>query len=262
MNWIDKLERRFGHIAVPGLIRIIVMLNAAAFGLLYLNPHWIGALVLNPDRVMQGEVWRLASYLFIPPSMKLLWMLCSLYFLWLMGEGLEQEWGAFRLNLFYLCGMVGTTLVAFFLVRESVTNFFLNLSIFLAFATVLPDFEILLFFILPVKVKWLGLLSALFIGVEILFSDFPYNLVPIVALGNYLFFFGPHFFRVARTNREASHRRAQFKAASLDETVETRHRCAVCGKTELDDPELEFRVAEDDREYCRAHLAQAGVKQA
>lgn len=261
MNWLDKLERRFGHIAVPGLMRIIVVLNAVAFVLLYLDPSWINTLVLSPVRVMHGEVWRLVSYLFIPPDTNPWWVLFALYFLWLMGEGLEQEWGAFRLNVFYLCGMLATTLVAFFIVRGSVTNFFLNLSIFLAFATVLPDFEILLFFILPVKVKWLGLLAAAFIGAEVLLSDYPADLVPIISLGNYLLFFGPHFFQKAKTNREASHRRAQFKAASFDDTVETRHRCAACGKTELDDPDLEFRVAEDDKEYCLKHLAQAGQKQ-
>ncbi len=260
MNWLDKLEQRFGHIAVPGLMRIIVILNAVAFLLLYLHPDWIRALVLDPEHVMQGEVWRLVSYLFIPPIMNLLWVAFALYFLWMMGEGLEQEWGAFRLNIFYLCGMIGTTLVAFFLVRGPVTNTDLNLSVFLAFATVLPDFEILLFFILPVKVKWIGLLAAALIGAQIIFSSYPYNLVPIVSLGNYLIFFGPHFFRLARTNRETVRRRTQFEAASHSEVVETRHRCAVCGKTEVDDPELEFRVAEDDQEYCRVHLAQAGAK--
>lgn len=260
MNWLDKLERRFGHIAVPGLIRIIVILNAVAFVLLYLNPHWIGALVLSPSRIMHGEIWRLVSYLLIPPDTDPWWLLFALYFLWLIGDGLEQEWGAFRLNVFYLCGMIASTLVAFFIVRGSVTNFFLNLSVFLAFATVLPDFELLVFFILPVKVKWLGLLTAAFIGAQVVLSGFPDNLVPIVSLGNYALFFGPHFFQTARNRRETSRRRAQFKAASFDDTVETRHRCTVCGRTELDDSELEFRVADDDQEYCLPHLAQAGLK--
>ncbi len=261
MNWLDKLERRFSHIAVPGLMRIIVVLNAVAFVLLRVNPTWIGALVLDPNRVAHGEVWRLVSYLFIPPTMNTLFLLFALYFLWLMGDGLEQEWGAFRLTVFYLCGMFATTLVAFFIVRGSVINSYLNLSVFLAFATVLPDFEVLLFFILPVKVKWLGLLSAAFVGVQVLSSGYPENLVPIVSLGNYLLFFGPRFFQVAKTNRDVSHRRAKFEAASRDGAPDTRHRCVICGKTELNDPELEFRVAEDDREYCVTHLAQTNKKQ-
>lgn len=260
MNWLDKLERSFGHIAVPGLMRIIVVLNAAVFVLLRFNGDWDRALVLDPNLVLRGEVWRLVTYLFLPTTDSAICLAFALYLLWIMGDGLEQEWGAFRLNVFYLCGMIATTVVAFFITRSSVTNAFLNLSIFLAFATVLPDFELLLFFILPVKVKWLGLLSVAFIGVVVMFASYPANLVPVVSLGNYLLFFGPQLFRTAMTNREDMRRRARFEAASLDNGSEAWHRCVICGKTELDDPELEFRVAEDDREYCAAHLGQAPAK--
>ncbi|MBI5818807.1 MAG: rhomboid family intramembrane serine protease [Verrucomicrobia bacterium] len=257
MNWLDKLEQRFGHIAVPGLIRIIVVVNVLAFVMLRIDPSWIGALTLDPNRVMHGEVWRLITYLFIPPEMDPIFLFFALYFLWIMNDGLEQEWGAFRLNVFYVCGMIATTVVAFFITHHSVTNAFLNLSIFLAFATVLPDFEVLLFFILPVKVKWLGWLAAAFVGVEIVLSPYPANLAPIVSLTNYLLFFGPQFFQSAATQREDMLRRARFEAASHVGPLETRHRCAICGKTEVDNPEMEFRVAEDDLEYCMEHLAQA-----
>lgn len=257
MNWLDKLERRFGHIAVPGLIRIVVVLNLVVFVLLHFNGNFARPLVLDPDRVLRGEVWRLVTYLFLPTTADPIMLLFALYFLWIMGDGLEQEWGAFRLNVFYFCGMIATTAVAFFITRSSVTNAFLNLSVFLAFATVLPDFEVLLFFILPVKVKWLGLLSALFLGVTVVLAHYPANLVPIVSLANYFLFFGPQFFQTAAAKREEMRRRARFEAVSHAGATETRHRCVVCGKTEVDDPELEFRVAEDDREYCMAHLDQA-----
>jgi membrane associated rhomboid family serine protease len=260
MNWLDKLERRFGHIAVPGLIRIVVVLNVVVFILLLTSGGLVHALVLDPERILRGEVWRLVTYLFLPPTKDPIFLLFALYLLWIMGDGLEQEWGAFRLNVFYFCGMIATTLVAFFVTRSSVTNAFLNLSVFLAFATVLPDFELLLFFILPVKVKWLGLLSGAFLGVVVMFASYPANLVPIVSLGNYLLFFGPQFFRTAAANREDMRRRARFEAASHAGPLETMHRCVVCGRTEVDDPELEFRVAEDEREYCMAHLAQAAAE--
>ena len=260
MNWLDKLERRFGHIAVPGLIRIIVVFNVVAYVLLHIDPAWIDALELDPNRAMRGEVWRLISYLFIPPTMHPIFLFLALYFLWIMSDGLEQEWGAFRLNVFYVCGMIATTMVAFFITRNSVTNAFLNLSVFLAFATVLPDFEVLLFFILPVKVKWLGLLSTTFIVVEIVLSPYPAFLVPIISLANYLLFFGPQFFQSAAAKSEDVRRRARFEAVSHAGPLETRHRCAICGKTEVDNPEMEFRVAEDDQEYCTEHLAQASAK--
>ncbi|MCX7824589.1 MAG: rhomboid family intramembrane serine protease [Verrucomicrobiae bacterium] len=257
MNWLDQLERRLGRYAIPGLVRIVIGLNALVWVLLHANREWYETLTLDPERVMQGEVWRLVSYLFIPPAMDAIWLALALYFLWIVGEGLEQEWGAFKLNVFYFTGMIATTAVAFFIARGAVDNRFLNLSLFLAFATVFPEFEVLLFFVLPVKVKWLGWLAALPVFWSILSGPLPIKLTAVVSLGNYLLFFAPHFWRTAMMNRQVLRRRAQFEADKRDAESETWHRCVVCGKTERDDPNLEFRVADDDREYCMEHLGRA-----
>src|SRR5215210_5140441 len=119
MTFLDSLERRFGRFAIPGLIRIVVGFNALVFVLHKLNPGYLAMLDLIPARVLQGEVWRLVTYIFIPqfgsgffPD----WLSAIFYlgFLWFVGDGLEQAWGAFRLNLFYIVGMIGTTAAAFF----------------------------------------------------------------------------------------------------------------------------------------------------
>ncbi len=257
MDWLDKLERRLGRFAVPGLTRLIVAFNAATFLLLRLDPTWINALVLDPDRVANGEVWRLVSCLFIPPTLDPLWLFFALYLFWIMGDGLEQEWGAFKLNVFYLVGMIATTLVAFFIAHGSATNTYLNLSLFFAFATVFPNFEILVFFILPVKVKWLAAISAAFVLWTLLVAPISGKLAAVVSLANYLVFFGPQFWQMAILNRQVARRRAEFDAKSRPDESETWHRCAVCGRTERDDADLEFRVAADDKEYCMEHLSQA-----
>ncbi|MBI5397488.1 MAG: hypothetical protein HZA91_19490 [Verrucomicrobia bacterium] len=257
MDWLDKLERRLGRFAVPGLTRLIVGFNVAAFVLLRMDSTWIKALILDPDLVAGGEIWRLVSYLFIPPTLDPIWLFFALYLFWIMGDGLEQEWGAFKLNVFYLVGMIATTVVAFFIAHNSVTNAYLNLSLFFAFATVFPNFEILLFFILPVKVKWLAAVSAAFVAWTILTAPMGGKLAAVVSLANYLVFFGPQFWQMALLNRQVAKRRAEFETKKREGEADTWHRCVVCNRTEQDNADLEFRVADDDREYCMEHLAQA-----
>src|SRR4029079_5581664 len=140
MTWLDKLEHRFGRFAVPGLIRIIVALTALVYILALINPGFISVLTLDPARILQGEVWRLVTYIFIPGSigapgsmMQPLWLLLALWFLLYIGDRLEHAWGAFRLNLYFLVGMIGTT-VAAFLFGARFSNAMLASSLFFAFA--------------------------------------------------------------------------------------------------------------------------------
>ncbi|HWX18085.1 MAG TPA: rhomboid family intramembrane serine protease, partial [Chthoniobacterales bacterium] len=114
MAWLDKLERRFGFLGIPGLIRIIVGFNALVFVLVRLNPDFVSVLNLDPARIRHGEVWRLVTYIFIPQTFSFLWIVFVLWFLWFIGDGLERAWGSFRLTLYFLVGMIGTTVAAFF----------------------------------------------------------------------------------------------------------------------------------------------------
>src|SRR5438128_2247184 len=107
MKWIDSLEAKFGRFAVPGLTRMIVALNVLVFVIARLNHDYISWLVLDRESVLHGQVWRLVTYIFIPPTLSLIWIIFAMQFIWLVGEGLEHAWGAFKLNLFYLCGMIG-----------------------------------------------------------------------------------------------------------------------------------------------------------
>lgn len=254
MHWFDKLERKYGNLAIKNLMNYLVGLNGLAFLLTYIDPTYTSKLILNPALVMQGQIWRLITYIFIPPSLSVLWLIFALYFYYMIGTGLEQEWGSFRFNLYYLLGMIGTTIVSFAL-GTSLTNSYLNLSLFLAFARIYPNYEILLFFILPVKMKYLALLNWIFIGYTVIFQPLPYKLAAVVSIINYFIFFGKDIVTRTKTNRQAYHNRRKFNANVPKKT--TFHKCTVCGITEEDDPDMEFRYCSKCNghyEYCMKHL--------
>jgi hypothetical protein len=257
MSLLDRLESRFGRFAISGLIRYVVALNALVYILYKLNPEFLMALVLSPERILQGEVWRLVTYIFIPQFGGLLpeWFNAAMYlvFLWWVGNGLEQALGAFRLNLYYFTGMFGITLAAFFF-GSGFGAALLNTSLLFAFAQFYPDEVIFIMYILPAKVKWLAWIAAAILAYQFLVTDnWSFRISLIVALANYIIFFGPEIYRNARTRRQVAERRRKFEIAKAPDT-ETLHQCAVCHRTEVTNPELDFRVARDGHEYCREHL--------
>ena len=261
MTLLDKLERRIGFIAIPGLIRIVVAFTALVYILTFLNPEFFSILELNPARIRKGELWRLITYIFIPRgiggpgSLQPLWLLLALWFLWFIGEGLERAWGAFRLTLYFFVGMIGTTIAAFISGAEF-SNAMLAASLFFAFAWFYPDEVIYVFFILPMKIKWLAWVMAAFIILGFVTAPLSYKLAVVAALGNFFVFFGPQVVSQARQRQEVTTRRRRFEMQTRTES-EPLHRCATCGATELSDPNLEFRVARDGEEYCMNHLPSA-----
>jgi membrane associated rhomboid family serine protease len=255
VSWLDKLERRLGFLAVPGLVRIIVGISALIFFLVRFNPDLRFVFDLDPERIRHGEVWRLLTYIFIPQTFSFLWILFVLWFLWFIGDGLERAWGSFRLTLYVIVGMIGTTAAAFFF-GSNFANSMLIASLFFAFARFYPDEIIYAFFILPVKIKWLAWASAALLLLGFFMKSNSYRMALVAALSNYLIFFGPEIVYEARHRREVSTRRRRFEIHSRSE-AEPLHKCAVCGATELSDPTLDFRVARDGEEYCMAHLPRA-----
>jgi len=254
MSWLDRLERRFGFLAVPGLIRIVIGFTALVWALMWLNPNLRFALDLDPARIRNGELWRLFTYIFIPQTPSL-WVVLALWFLWFIGEGLERAWGSFRLTLYFLVGMIGTTVAAFFF-GSNFSNGMLIASLFFAFARFYPDEVIYILFILPVKIKWLAWVFAAFLMFGFVLGSNSYRAALAAAFANYFIFFGPEIVHQARHRRDVSTRRRRFETQSRSST-ETLHRCAVCGATEVTDPNLDFRVARDGEEYCMVHLPKA-----
>jgi hypothetical protein len=181
-----------------------------------------------------------------------LWVILVLCFLWFIGEGLERAWGAFRLTLYFLVGMIGTTIAAFFF-GASFSNSMLVTSLFFAFARFYPDQFIYILFVLPAKIKWIAWVTAAFLLAKFVIGPMSYRMALLAAFANYLIFFGPEILRESRHRGEVSKRRQRFESQVRGET-EPLHKCAVCGATEISDPSLDFRVARDGEEYCMPHL--------
>lgn len=252
---LDALERRFGRYAIPQLIIYIVGINGLIYVLSYAYPQsdLPARLSLVPRLIMQGEVWRLITFIFIPPGASIIWIFFILYFTYIIGLALESEWGSFRFNLYYFVGILGTAAGAF-ITGGGATALYLNLSLFLAFARIYPDYEILLFFVLPVKVRYLAWLNWIFIAFTVVSAPLSGKVAALVSVANFFLFFGRDILTTARRRGSSYQRRRPFRALQEERTI---HSCHICGKTEKDDPSLEFRycsTCEGDYEYCMEHL--------
>ncbi|HEY5792088.1 MAG TPA: hypothetical protein VIS74_02245, partial [Chthoniobacterales bacterium] len=238
MTFLDRLERLLGHFAIPGLIRYVAALTGLVYLLGYASPDYLSYLVLSPEKVMHGEVWRLISWIFVPGEgygqWGPIWMAVGLMFLWFMGDIIEGAWGTFRLNAFYFTGILACTLAAMLLPGAGTglgANMFLNLSLILAVGTLVPDMQVLLFFIIPLKMKWLAWFSVVLFALAFPVSPAATQAAMLISVGNYLLFFGPAFLRNRRRAQKTAVRRAQFEQAAAP--AETLHRCEVCGRTEV-----------------------------
>jgi len=252
MPLLNTLEKHLGRFAIPGLIRYVVALNALVFLLGLAVPAYVNQLTLDPEAIAAGQVWRLVSWIFIPTASSLLFVLFYLMFTWWMGDLIESAWGAFRLNVYYLAGFLGCTAAALFF-GQSLANIALNSSLLFAAGTLAPELQVLLFGIIPLRLKWIAGFSAVLLGLGLVTGDWGARAAIVVCFSNYLLFFGPAFFRQTSEARKIAARRARFEVAKIP-AAETLHRCEVCGRTEVSNPELDFRVSANGHEYCTAHL--------
>jgi hypothetical protein len=257
MNWFNRAEQRFGHLAIPNLIRVLVGFKVMVFVLYKLvDPRILQILMLNPKAIMAGEVWRLVTYIFIPsigsPLTESLILLFYVLWLWWIGDGLENAMGSFRVNVFYFVGMLGVTIAAFF-TGVPTAAFTIESTLFFAFARFYPEEWIYLMMLVPVKVKWLAWAGGLLLVLQFIGSDWGFRLTLLVAFANYFLFFGREIFLEAAHRRGVSERRRKFEASQRPDE-DALHRCAVCGRTEITIPDLEFRVSRDGQEYCVDHL--------
>ncbi len=255
---LNRLERRFGRYAFDNLTLVLLGTQVATLVLSLSRPGFAEMLTLEPELVRQGQVWRLFSYLFLPASFDPLWAIFSLYWLYVMGTALESQWGAFKYQAYWIVGGLLTALGAFAF-DVSASNTYLLMSLFLAFATLWPRYEIRLFFILPVEVRWLALLDALGLCAAIGMADGWARLLPVIAIGNYLLFFGSQLAALVRgTVQQVSRRRERRDFAPGPNLAERVRCCAVCGITSEADPHVGFRICRCAKhsgptELCTAH---------
>lgn len=300
-QWLNKMERKFGRYAIPDLTRYVVglyclgavigMLNQ--MGVISVNIYY-NWLCLDMDAVFHGQVWRLFTYLLEPYGfysgmgflVSVLFLVIQVSLFFTFGRSLEQAWGTFRYNLYFFSGYVLNIIAALVLylcpMHISLYNSgfqYIYWTMFLAFATIQPDMQLLLYFVIPIKVKWLAILDAIYLSYQTLSSlvtGIKYlridNVVAhqygwmyisnaaaiVIAMANFLiFFFATRNYRRISPREQRRKRKFRKSMKQATETRGVRHRCAVCGRTQEEFPNLEFRYCskcQGNYEYCSDHL--------
>ncbi|GAB5559773.1 MAG: hypothetical protein SynsKO_14200 [Synoicihabitans sp.] len=257
---MNKLERWFAPIAINNITLYIVIAQVFVLLSVLMGQIDMRQLYLLPGLVLQGEVWRLFTFVAIPPpfdgSLGPVFVAFALYLFYLYGGALEQFLGVVRYNLFLFVGYVLTVGIAFLSPGTLATNLFLGGAVFLAFAFINPDFTLHLFFILPVKIKWLALITWVFYGFTFIVGGTAERLGVLAATGNFFLFFGHDIVQRIRTGR---HRvKSQAKREKLRQELSgPMHKCSVCERDSDANPELDFRYrteGDDEVCYCDEHL--------
>ncbi len=261
---IEEFCYRHPGFGIPNLMRYLTIANVVFWLMGLVNGVFLNYMVFDPALILHGQIWRLVSFLFIPPSMGFLALLVFYCYYWI-GSVLEQQWGTGPFTVFFFSGAVLSVLCAFlvyFVTGRPVylDSAYLYLSMFFAFAILFPDMQMLFMFIIPIKVKYLGLIDAAFFLYQIVTTRFPQNLVPVVAMLNVLIFCGSDLKRLLP--RKQSRSTINFKRESARIRREQQHKlythkCAVCGKTDVDYPDLEFRYCSRCQGYhcfCSEHI--------
>jgi len=278
MKLLNKLERKFGRYAIPDLMKYIVIIFVAGLAIGLMPNNLAGYFNLDFDLVKRGQIWRLITFIIPTGSVgNILFFAISTYFYYIIGNALEKSWGVFRFNLYFFSGILFNILSS--LITYAFTGISLSPSLqfvcgtmFFAFAAIYPNTQFMMYFLIPIKAKYL----AWFQGAIYIYSVFNYIMskqyflvIPlVVAFANFLiFFFATRNYRKispGEYKRKATYRRQMNDAKSQGNVsqfngrnVVTRHKCAVCGRTELDNDQLEFRFCskcDGNYEYCMDHL--------
>lgn len=192
-RFLDRLSYKYRRICIPNLMLYIVIAMAGVFVVELFVPTIPLRIYMYFDRdlIFAGQWWRVITWIFIPTNTSIVWIIFSLYFYYLIGSGLEQRWGSFKFNLYYLVGIIATIIGG--LIIGATDNTYLNLSLFFAFAVLYPDFQVMLFFFIPIKIKWLALVDLVFFIISLIIMPPYYKVAIIASLLNFILFFYEDF---------------------------------------------------------------------
>jgi hypothetical protein len=285
-----KLERKFGKYAIKNLMLYMMIVYALGLIVYYINPQvYYAYLMLDIDMVLKGQVWRIFTFLIQPMDSSLLLSILLMYVYYSIGTSLEYVWGTFRFNLFYFMGIFANVLAVVLIyiftrlylgagISFPVSLGYLNMSMLLAFAATFPQAQFNLMFLIPIKAKWLMIGYFVILGYNIIDGfvkgGFAFGIcttiVIVVSLANFFVYF---FMTRSYLSPKSIKRKMDFSRSytsgmrdgmshsvndpQTGRKVITRHKCAVCGRTELDGANLEFRFCSKcngNYEYCQDHL--------
>ena len=273
---IDRFCYSHPRFGIPNLILWVVIGNVAVYIMdLLSRGTFSGILSFVPAYIFQGQIWRVVTFIFVPEaSSNIFFFAISTYFYYFIGSRMEEQWGTPRFNIFYLSGILLAILVGFLAALNGLSMavttsmYYTNLSLFLAFASLFPDMQVLMCYVIPVRVKWLAYLDGIFLLYQVLRMvgkhQYIMALLPILAILNYLIFFGDSLLRALRWKKQQfqhknSRQTIHFKQAARQAKERTGylHKCCVCGRTDTDYPNLEFRYCSKCagyRCYCMDHI--------
>lgn len=289
---MSPFERKFGKYAIKNISLVLILCYACGYVIQFINQGFLNYLTLNPYAVLHGQIWRLVTWIIVPPETGNIFLtMIMLYFYYSIGTTLERTWGTYRYNVYLLSGMLFTVLGSFAMMGYSYlfqskiiayygpqlffglsalffSTYYVNMSIFLAFAATFPDVQVLLMFIIPIKVKVLGIIYAVMLVFEVLMGNVYSRFAIIASLLNFVVFFLSSRSKIHMSPQQMKRHmefKKQAKRAEKRANMQyrgangqiTKHKCAICGRTELDDPNLEFRFCSKcngNYEYCQYHL--------
>lgn len=272
MQFFNKLERKFGRYAVQGLMKYVIACYIIGYIIEYTVPNFLSYLTLEPYLIFhEAQIWRLVSWVLIPPSRSNpIFVIIMLVLYYQLGNALEQTWGAFRFNLYIFGGVIFTIIGALLLyvivgvntpvmLGGSFSTYYINMTIFLAFAVCYPDMRIMLYFIIPIKMKWMAIVYGVLIAFEFVTCGSWSGRVAIFAsILNFIIFFlmTRNLKRISpkEIKRKQNYKRQVHQPRGNGTSI---HKCAICGRTELDNPNLQFRYCSKcngNFEYCQDHL--------
>ena len=264
MTYIDRFCRKHPDFGIPNLMKYVCIANVIFWLLGVVNPVLLSYLRFDPYLVLHGQVWRIVTFALYPPSTGMLAFIAFYFYYWI-GSTLEQYWGTAKFNVYFFSGILLTLLYGFLIyfitgIRIQLNAEYVYLSMFFSFAAMFPDMQVLLFFILPIKMKWLALVDAAFFILSVVTSPFPVNLLPIVAVLNFFVFCGGtllHSLPRRPTVNTVNFRRESARIRREQRDRLYTHKCAVCGRTDAEYPDLEFRYCSRCAGYhcfCQDHI--------
>lgn len=283
---MNKFEKKFGKYAIKNLSLMLIMCYAVGYVLQLISPEFIYFLTLDPYKILHGQIWRVFTWIVVPPDSLDLFTIIMLYFYYSVGTSLERTWGEFRYNVYLLSGMLFTIVTSFIalgiayltfgevmtvpgqaeqvsmMFSQFFSTYYINMSIFLAFAATFPNAQVLLMFIIPVRMKWMGIIYGAMLALQFIMgtgsglADIFYRGALFASLLNFIIFWLTSRNHMHMTPKQVK-RRHEFKQEVKMNTKVTKHKCAICGRSDEDDPTLEFRFCskcEGNYEYCQYHL--------
>lgn len=269
MSWVDRFAIRHPRFGISNLMLYVVIGNGVVwlFSLMDSTGMLMSFLAFSPALILRGQIWRLLTFALIPNSTGIL-TLIFLYFYYFIGGTLEREWGTVKFNIYFFSGLFFTVVYGLLIYLLFGSNSYLGanyvyLSMFFAFASLYPNQIVYLFGLLPLKIKWLAWIDAVYFALDVLRLRFPLNLLPVVALLNFLLFCGEDLLAPLRPARRQQRKKTVSFKREMDRinaqrrAAPYRFRCEVCGRTDVTNPGLDFRYCSRCAGYhcyCMDHI--------